>query len=150
MYEILKHSHSGLRWVALILLVYAIVNAARQMTSGNYSDRDKKINLFAMIFIHIQILLGLVMYFLSPKVQFVENWMSSDVAGGMYRFFGLEHILGMIVAAVIMTIGRSKAEKKRAGSRNKHRAILINYVIALVLIVALIPWPFRGFGNAWF
>jgi small-conductance mechanosensitive channel len=150
MYEILKHSHSGLRWVALFLLLFAIVNAAKSMRSGNYTNRDKKINLFAMIFIHTQVLIGLVMYFMSPKVQFVENWMSSDVAGGMYRFFNLEHILGMIVAAVIMTIGRSKAEKKRIGSRDKHRSILINYTVALILILALIPWPFRGFGSAWF
>ena len=90
------------------------------------------------------------MYFLSPKVQFVENWMSSDVANGMYRFFGLEHILTMILAAVIITIGRSKAEKKLKGTRDKHRRVMLNYLAGLILILISIPWPFRGFGNGWF
>lgn len=150
MYNGLLHAHSGLRWVALILLLAAIFNAAKSMQSGNYTDKDKKINLFAMIFIHTQILIGLVLYFVSPKVQFVEGWMSSDMANGMYRFFGLEHIIGMILAAVVLTIGRSKAEKKLKGTRDKHRAILIHYVLALLIIILFIPWPFRGFGNGWF
>lgn len=150
MYNGLLHAHSGLRWIALGLLLFAIFNAAGKMASGKYTIKDKKINLFAMIFIHIQILIGLALYFMSTKVRFVEGWMSSDTANGMYRFFGLEHLLGMILAAVVITIGRSKAEKKLKGTRDKHRRILINYVIGLVIIIASIPWPFRGFGNGWF
>ncbi len=149
MYNALLHAHSGLRWVTLILLLFAIFNAAKSMTSGAYTAKDKKINLFAMVFIHVQILLGLAMYFMSPKVQFIEGWMSSDVANGMYRFFGMEHLTGMIFSAVVITIGRRKAEKKMKGTRDMHRSILIHYVVALLLILLFIPWPFRGFGNGW-
>ena len=150
MYNGLLHAHSGLRWVALILILIAIINAAKSQNSGRYEKKDKMINLFTMIVMHIQLLIGLGMYFMSPKVAFVEGWMSSDTAGGMYRFFGVEHIFGMIAAITIITIGRSKAEKKLKGTRDKHRRILINYTIGLVLILATIPWPFRGFGNGWF
>lgn len=148
--DILKHSHSGLRWVVLALLLLAIVNAARSMKSGNYTDKDKKLNLFAMIFVHVQILLGLILYFMSDKVQFMSGWMSSETANGMYRFFGMEHLTGMIFAALVITIGRKKAEKKMKGTRDKHRTILIHYVLALLMIIVFIPWPFRGFGNGWF
>ncbi len=147
MYNGLLHAHSGLRWVALILLVAAIINAAKSQSSGNYLKKDKMINLFAMVMLHVQLLIGLGLYFLSPKVQFVEGWMKVS----MYRFFGLEHILLMIVAIAVVTMGRSKAEKKLKGTRDKHRRILISYTIGLILILVSIPWPFReALGGSWF
>lgn len=147
----LIHAHSGLRWVALLLLVYAIFNAATSQSSGKYEKKDKLINLFAMVILHIQLLIGLVLYFTSKKVLFPEGWMSSDTLGGMYRFYGLEHLVGMIAAIAIVTLGRSKAEKKLKGSRDKHRRILISYTIGLLLILAMIPWPFReALRAAWF
>jgi L-asparagine transporter-like permease len=147
----LLYAHSGLRWVALLLLVYAIFNAAKSQSSGRYEKKDKMINLFAMVMLHIQLLIGLGLYFISPKVQFMEGWMSSDMANGMYRFYGLEHILGMVVAIAVVTMGRSKAEKKLKGTHDKHRRILISYTIGLLIILALIPWPFReALKGAWF
>ena len=147
----LIHAHSGLRWVALFLLAYAIFNAAKSQKSGKYEKKDKMINLFAMIMLHIQLLIGLALYFTSTKVQFVEGWMSSDVAGGMYRFYGLEHFLGMFAAIMVVTLGRSKAEKKLEGTRDKHRKIMISYAIGLLIILAMIPWPFReALRAAWF
>lgn len=143
MYGILHGAHSGMRWIALLLLLFAIINAARSKSSGNYLKKDKMINLFTMISLHIQLLLGGALMFLSPKVQYVEGWMSSDVEGGMYRFYGLEHILLMIIAIAVITMGRSKAEKKLKGSRDKHRKIMVSYTIGLILILISIPWPFR-------
>jgi len=146
MYNALLHSHSGLRWIALILIIVAIFNAVKSQNSGQYLKKDKMINLFAMIFMHIQLLIGLGLYFISPKVTFVDGWMKD----GMTRFFGLEHILLMIIAIAIITMGRSKAEKKLKGSRDKHRKIMISYSIALILILASIPWPFReNLGAGW-
>ena len=116
-----------MRWVALLLLLIAIVNAAGSKNSGDYVKKDTLINLFAMISLHIQLLLGGVLMFTSPKVAYVEGWMSSDTAGGMYRFYGLEHILLMIIAIVIISRGRGKAEKKLKGTRDKHRKIMISF-----------------------
>ena len=143
--EALKHAHSGLRWIALILLLVAIVNAAKSQNSGNYMKKDKMINLFAMIFLHIQLLIGLGLYFSSSKVNFIEGWMSKEIL----RFYGMEHLIGMLLAIIIVSRGRSNAEKKMKGSRNKHRKILKTYLIALILILAFIPWPFRGLGAGW-
>ncbi len=147
----LIHAHSGLRWVALFLLIFAIFNAAKSQASGKYEKKDKMINLFSMAMLHVQLLIGFVLYFFSSKVAFVEGWMSSDVAGGMYRFYGMEHFLGMVVAIAIITMGRSKAEKKLKGTRDKHRRILVSYTIGLLIILAMIPWPFReALRGAWF
>ncbi len=142
-YSIMKHAHSGLRWVILILLIAAILNAARSIGSGNYLKKDKMINLFAMIFLHTQFLVGLILYFLSPKVSFEGGWMKDPVS----RFYGLEHLLMMLLAIVLITIGRSRAEKKLEGTRNKHRAIFISYTIGLLIILASIPWPFGPWAS---
>lgn len=147
MYNGLLHAHSGLRWVALILIVVAIFNAAKSQTSGKYLKKDKMINLFAMIMLHTQLLIGLGLFFINEKskVSYGEGWMKD----AMFRFFGLEHILGMLIAITIVTIGRKKAEKL-VGTRDKHRKIMVTYTIGLILIVASIPWPFReALGGAW-
>lgn len=142
MYAALLHTHSGLRWVALILILVAIFNALSGKGRNSYEKKDKMINLFAMITMHTQLLIGLVLYFISPKVQFVDKWMSSETEGGMYRFFNLEHFLMMIIAIVVITIGRKKAESQTEASA-KHGKIALWYTIGLVIILAAIPWPFR-------
>jgi uncharacterized membrane protein len=147
MLDILKHTHSGLRWVVLILMLLAIVNS---LISRNYEKKHKMINLFAMISLHTQLLIGLILYFISPRVKFVEHWMSSKVAGGAFRFYNLEHISLMIIAIILVTIGRKIAEKQ-ATDIDKHKKIRTFYTIALVIIIASIPWPFRtALGGAWF
>jgi high-affinity Fe2+/Pb2+ permease len=142
----LVHGHSGLRWVALILLVVAIFRALSRMKSGKYEKSDKMINLFAMVMIHVQVTLGAILAFTSGKVAYVEGWMKNP----QYRFFGLEHILLMVLAAVLLTIGRKKAEKQ-ADLAKRHKTIAIWYTIGLLLILAGIPWPFRELLQAkWF
>lgn len=144
--EALRHAHSGLRWLVLIALIIAIVNAIGK-TSGkvSFTDKDKKIGLFALIFTHIQLLIGLVLYFTSPKVVFSGEAMKSDVL----RFFLVEHSLLMLVAVVLITIGYSRS-KKAVEAGKKFKSVLIFYLIGLILMLAGIPWPFMDYGASWF
>lgn len=147
MYNAILHSHSGLRWVALVLILLAIINAARSQASGEYLKKDKMLNLFAMVMLHIQLILGFVLFYLNEKskVSYSEGWMGV----GLFRFFGLEHMVGMLLAVTIITFGRKKAEKLK-GTRDKHRKIMVSYTIGLILILLSIPWPFReALGGAW-
>ena len=139
------HAHSGLRWIALILIVFAIVNALRKKGVSLYEKKDKMLNLFAMISLHTQLLLGFILYFTSGKVSFNAGWMKNATT----RFFGMEHVLLMIAAIVVITIGRKKAEKAEAPF-TKHQLISKWYLIGLLLLLAGIPWPFRNLGSAWF
>lgn len=142
----LTHSHSGLRWLALALLLAAIFNALTSGKNRSYEKKDKMLNLFAMIVLHIQLLLGLILYFTSAKVSFAEGWMKS----AFFRFYGMEHLLGMIIAIAVVTIGRKKAEQSNVVSV-KHKKIAQWYTIGLILIIASIPWPFReALGGNWF
>lgn len=145
MYNGLLHAHSGLRWVALILLIYSVFNALSKKKSGEFTDGDKKLTLFTMISAHVQLLIGLVLYFISPKVSFSEGFMKDSVL----RFYTMEHILLMLIALVLITMGYSKV-KKSTESSDKFKHIIVCFGIALVLIIAAIPWPFRNLGAAWF
>lgn len=146
MYNALLHIHSGFRWIVLILLIAAIFNAITSKKKGVYLKKDKMLNLFAMIFLHTQLLGGLILYFISPKVMFSEGWMKN----ALLRFFGMEHVLMMVIAVVLVTIGRKKAEKAEAPIV-KHQKIVVWYTIALLIILASIPWPFRtALGGQWF
>jgi uncharacterized membrane protein YozB (DUF420 family) len=143
--EILVRSHSGLRYIVLLLLLFAIFNAVTSKGKNSYEKKDKMINLFAMVFLHIQLLLGLILYFFGNKVQFIEGWMKM----APLRFYGMEHILLMLIAIVLVTIGRRKAEKE-TNPRKKHGKIVVWYTIGLILILVSIPWPFRNLGAGWF
>jgi len=140
----LVHAHSGLRWLALGLLIYAIYNAVANKNS--YEKKDKMINLFAMISLHIQLLLGLILYYTSGNVSFDTGWMKNAVT----RFYGMEHFIGMLAAIALVSIGRKLAEKQD-GPEQKNKKIMVWYTISLILILISIPWPFReALGGAWF
>jgi hypothetical protein len=140
----LIHAHSGLRWVVLVLLVAATFKALMKWRSNvSYSGGDRKINLFTMISMHVQLLLGLALFFMSDKVNF------SQMKDAMYRFFSVEHTTMMVIAIALVTIGHIKA-KKSTDDAKKHKTIFTFYLIALLLVLTAIPWPFRGWGNGWF
>ena len=145
MYNMLLHSHSGLRWLTLIFLVLAIAGAWGQWSKkGNYPS--SKMPFWAFIFTHIQLLLGLGLYFISHKVQFAAGVMKDS----QLRFFTVEHISLMLIAIILITIGYLKA-KKQAPEAKAHKTIFTYYLIGLILILVSIPWPFRAaLGGGWF
>ena len=141
--EIINHLHSGLRWIALILLIWAIYNA---FTAKRFEKKHKMINLFAMVCLHIQLVIGLIQYFTSSKVQFTAEWMKNP----LLRFYGMEHLAGMLLAIILITIGYSKAKRKE-NDADKFKAIRLFYSIGLIIILLSIPWPFRAnLGGGWF
>ena len=141
--EIINHLHSGLRWVALILLIWAIANA---FSAKHFEKKHKLINLFAMLTLHIQLVIGLIQYFTSAKVQFSAGWMKEP----LLRFYGMEHLAGMLLAIILITIGYSKAKRKE-NDADKFKAIRLFYSIGLIIILLSITWPFRAnLGGGWF
>tara|TARA_R110002096_G_scaffold391915_1_gene586799 strand:+ start:579 stop:1013 length:435 start_codon:yes stop_codon:yes gene_type:complete len=142
------HAHSGLRWFALIVIIYTIINALTGVKQGkDFEKKDKMLGLVTLILFHTQLLIGLGLYFSSVKVSFTSGFMKES----LYRFFTMEHPLMMLISIVLVTIGYSKS-KKADSSRMKFRKILVFYTIALIILLAGIPWPFRtALGiNGWF
>ncbi|MPR33570.1 cytochrome B [Salmonirosea aquatica] len=136
----LVHAHSGLRYVVLALLIAAVGTAYSKWQQND--PNDSKIYTYALISCHIQLLLGIVLYVMSPKVEF------SLLGDKFYRFFTIEHSLMMLAAIVLITVGRVRSRKVPVDSR--HRTILFFYAMGLILILVSIPWPFRNLGAGWF
>ena len=127
MYTGLLHTHAMLRYVVLILLVIAIFKA---LTAGArvYTEGDRKLNLFAMISAHVQLLIGLILYAVSPYRNF------SQMSDPIIRYWSVEHISIMILALVLITVGHSKS-KKATDSHAKHKAIALFYALGLIVIL---------------
>lgn len=140
----LLHAHSGLRWLVLLFLVLAIAGAwSAWSKKADYPAG--KMPLLGLIFTHVQLLLGFILYFMSPKVQFASGVMKDS----MLRFYTVEHISLMLIAIVLITMGYSKAKRQTEQARG-HKTIYTYYLIGLVLILVSIPWPFRDLGAGWF
>ena len=72
--EILKHTHSGLRWLFLLIIIFAIVNAFRKWKSGEkFGAKDKVLNIITIALTHTMGIIGIVLFFISPKIQFTEG-----------------------------------------------------------------------------
>lgn len=146
MFSGIVHAHSGLRWILLVLLIAATFNAFKKWKGNEkFVDLDNKLSLFTLIFAHIQLLLGLFLFFKSPKVMLS----GLDMANAVARFFTVEHTLGMLVAIVLITLGRVQS-KKLTDDALKHKKIFVMFFIALLLIIVSIPWPFRNLGASLF
>lgn len=151
MYQGLLHLHSLLRWIILILLV---VNIVRHFTASNqpFTASDKKLGLFLMIAAHTTLLLGLYQWFTGPwgltNIQHIG--MGAAMKDSVSRFWAVEHITGMILGIILITLGKTVAKKPFADAV-KHKRSAILFTLALVIILLTIPWPFRvGIGRPWF
>lgn len=150
MYIGLMHLHSFLRWVVLILIIVATARAFfGWFGKKEFSPIDKKISLFTMISAHIQLLVGLVLYFVSPVVK--SGWLEPAKAmrDKDLRFWTVEHIAAMVLAIALVTVGHIMAKKADEASK-KHRRIAVYFLLALILIFYAIPWPFSEVSRGWF
>ena len=136
MYTFIQKFHSGWAYLALLLLVFAVINSFIGMSSKKeFTAKDRKIALFALIGTHIQLLVGLILYFVSPLGSAVFGQMK-DAA---LRLTSLEHPLTNIIAIILITIGWSK-HKKATTAEAKFKSIAIFFGLGLVLILSRIPW----------
>lgn len=146
MYNILIHAHSGFRWLLLVLLILAsIKHFSKWSGKHDLTAGDMKMSLYALIMSHIQLILGLILYFISPNVKIAAESMSDS----LLRFFTIEHSLGMIIAIMILTLGYTRM-KKAISTPKGHRIGGLYYLVGLLIILLSIPWPFRGLGQGWF
>jgi hypothetical protein len=136
MYEFIQKFHSGWAYIALLLLVIAVVNAFIGLASKKeFTAKDRKIAIFGLIGTHTQLLIGLILYFVSP-LGFTSLGQMSDK---MLRLTSLEHPLINLIAITLITIGWSK-HKKLTTSESKFKTFSIFYGLGLVLILSRIPW----------
>ncbi len=146
MYTTIELIHSYWAYLVLLIVLLATFNAlAGFFSKREYGAKDFRISLFALIVTHIQVLIGLILYFVSPLgLQNITNiGMGEVMKNSQFRLFAVEHPFVMILTAVFITIGYSK-HKSKLLSHKKFKTLSIFYAIALVLMLSRIPW------NQWF
>lgn len=141
MYTGLLHAHNGFRWLVLIALVFAVLLAVSGWGSTRKWGRaDNLSGLILVMLMDIQFLVGIILYaFVSPITKAAFADFGAAMKNSELRFYAVEHILLMIIALALVHIGRAKS-KKNVAPLKKYRVAAIFYGLALVLVLAAIPW----------
>ena len=140
MYIYLKTVHSYWAFFVLFILVAVIVNAFIGRYMGKeFSTKDLRISLFGLIFSHIQLLIGLILYFVSP---WFDQWAAIGMGvmkDAQARLYLVEHPITNILAIVLITMGWSM-HKRQSESSKKFLRIILFYSLGLLLLLSRIPW----------
>ncbi|WP_298487963.1 hypothetical protein [uncultured Maribacter sp.] len=139
--EIIKTLHSSLAYVALAVLFLAVANAIIGLVGNKVftMTKDLRISLFAMILCHIQLLVGLILYFVSANGLNAIKELGMGGLNSAARLLAVEHPFINIIALVLITIGWSRHKKFVEGNK-KFKSIAMFYGIGLILILSRIPW----------
>ena len=142
MYAIILATHSIFRWLVLISLLYAIYRSySGWLGSKEYSPDDNLVRHWSATIAHIQLILGLSLYFVSPLIKYFLQNFHQAVHDREIRFFGMEHSIMMILGIIIITIA-SMMSKRQKTDTQKYKVLAIGYTIALLIILSSVPWPF--------
>jgi len=142
MYLILLPLHSLVRWLVLLSLVFAIYRAYRGWLGKKaYTEFDERTRMITATIAHIQLVIGLWLYVISPIVSYFLHNFKEGVHERVIRFFGMEHITMMLIAITLITIGSAKAKRKTTDTE-RFKIMAIWFTISLLIIFFSIPWSF--------
>ena len=131
MYEILRSAHSGWRYVVILLLLAAFITALSGFTGKKaFTEGNRKLAVFALISSHIQLIFGLLLYFMN-------DWYKLDSSVPSNRYWKMEHIAMMVIAIILITVGNAKSKKAVDGVA-KHKSIFMFFGLALLIITVAI------------
>ena len=148
MYSASLFLHSWLRWAVLLFGLIAAWRAIEGAWSGRtWSPGDERFCKLFIIVLDVQMVLGFVLYFaLSPLTRAVLGDFVGAMKDPLMRFWAVEHVFGMVIGVALAHVGRARA-RRAAADALKHRRIAVFFVLALVAILASIPWPGRLYGR---
>ena len=137
------HLHNVLRWFIVIFALITLIKGLAGMNGKKaFSNADKRYSLLLMITADIQLLLGLYLYWSRGWFDVVRS--GADVMGNkMNRFFGVEHISGMLIGLILIHLGYSAAKNARLLDATRFKRMFWYTFIGLIIIAATVPWPFR-------
>ena len=147
MYTLLLSSHSILRWVVLLAALGAVGLGIAGWRGRPWGSHDRIVGRAFVGALDLQILIGLVLYVgLSPIVGAAFSNIGEAMRDRMLRFFLVEHLIGMIVAAALAHVGAVRI-KKASDDRQRHRTAAVFFGLSLVVILLSIPWPGMPAGR---
>lgn len=149
LYSILLPIHSIVRWLLVIAVVVAVARAFMGWFGKKaFTALDNKIGLAFTSLMDLQLLIGLILYVISPILQTAFQNFGGAMGNTQMRFFAVEHILMMVIAVVLAHVGRALS-KKASTDLLKHRRAAIWFGLALLVMLLAIPWPFSPVSRPW-
>ena len=148
LYGIFLSLHSLIRWPVVIFALLAVVRAmAGWLGNRPWTELDRKSGLWFTIAMDTQVLIGLILYFfLSPITTTAMQNFGGAMSNASVRYFAVEHLVMMLIAVALAHVGSARA-KKAATDQAKHRNAAIWFGLAIILVLAAIPWPFLEAGR---
>jgi len=147
MFQILTFYHSIMRWLVLASIVYGIYRAYRGYSSnGIFSPTDNAVRHWTATIVHIQLIIGFILYIQSPITKHFWKNINEAVKSLDLIFFGLLHLILMLTAIIVVTIG-SALSKRKKDDKEKFKTMLVWFSVALIIIFIAIPWPFSPFAT---
>lgn len=140
--ETLQFIHSYWAYLVLVVLIFATLNALIKFFGNKEFDaKDFRISLFTLITMHIQLLIGIILFFTKDYFTTIDQvgGMGEVMKNAALRNVIVEHPTTMIIAVALVTVGYSK-HKKKLVSKAKFKMLAIFYTLALILVLAKIPW----------
>ncbi|UIR56763.1 hypothetical protein LZQ00_02845 [Sphingobacterium sp. SRCM116780] len=136
-----------MRWLVLTSLLYAIYRAYKGYTlNTQFSKTENAIRHWTAIIAHVQLIIGIILYTQSPIVQYFWHNFNEAIQNLDIAFFGLLHIILMLTAILLITIG-SALSKRKTTDKEKFKTMLVWFLVALIIILIAIPWPFSPLSN---
>ncbi len=139
MYAALLHTHNFTRWIVLVLGVMTLVKAFQGLKGDRPYDTTRRYTAMFMGSLHLQILLGLLLFMQSPTIRNAMRDMEATMADSAQRFFVAEHPTFMVIAAILMTVG-SIVAKSGADNAKKHQRAAVFATLTLAIVLYGIPW----------
>jgi hypothetical protein len=147
LYSIVLTLHSFVRWVLVIVAVVAVVRAfAGWLGKKEWTALDSRLGVLLSSSADLQMLLGLILYiFLSPLTQAAFKNFGGAMSVPVLRYWGVEHIVMLFAAVVLIHIGQMMAKRAEPALKYKWAAIFLG--LALLAMLVAIPWPFLAVGS---
>lgn len=138
MYTGLRHLHSYFAYILLAALIFSLIYVViKFIKNESFTDKVRKITLVGFISAHLQLLIGLILYLISPVG--VSSFSGEVMQDSIARLYALEHPLTMLIGIVLISIGYIKAKKPGDDSR-RFKTIILFYTLGIILILIRIPW----------
>ena len=150
MYTFVLALHSWIRWIALVAGMGATMAAFGDRAETAGLGRADRWGLALMAALDLQMLLGLLLYsVLSPTMQEILQNFSAAMQNSATRFWAIEHISTMLVAVMLVHVGRVLA-RKAATPEAKRTRLLACFGVATLAMIAATPWPGMTNGRPLF
>lgn len=147
MYDLINTLHSYNRYLLLVALLFVLYRSITGwMGRKPYEKLDNTASAILLGLTHLQLLLGLVLYAVSPIVKAAFEDFGAAMKNSWLRYIAVEHVTAMLIAVVLIQMGRTLS-KRTADPVEKHRKVAIYTGLATIIIVVTLGMKGLLFGT---